>query len=62
MTITETDESGNLWTVTFPPPAAGQVAWAIDTPRNRFIQGETFVARDWFPQIYEIPPEERIAE
>jgi hypothetical protein len=62
MTITLTDQNGNLWTVTFPPPAAGQSHWSIDSPHNRFIQGETFVARDYFPKLYEIPAEERIAE
>lgn len=55
-THTWTDESGNQWRCTF---AAGEprqprritFEQAQRTPANRFIQGETFVARDWFPQL-----------
>lgn len=64
MTVTMTDQSGNLWTLTFPPAAPRQTTWTIEGAlgTNRYIVGETFIARDYFPQTYEIPAEERISE
>jgi hypothetical protein len=56
-THTWTDESGNQWRFTFaageprqPQRVTATIA-AARRPVNRFIQGETFVARDWFPQL-----------
>lgn len=43
--------------VTWPKMVEGQIGWYIDSPHNRRIEGETFIARDWFPEL--IVPDER---
>jgi hypothetical protein len=37
--------------IRFPPMAEGQVGWYLDSPRNGYMEGDNWIARDWFPEL-----------
>ena len=47
--------------ITWPAMAEGQIGWYIDSPYNRLIVGDNWIARDWFPALI-IPDDEPPAE
>ena len=36
--------------VTWPKARPGQTHWSVDSESNRFILGDGWIARDWFPE------------
>lgn len=35
--------------LTLPPHAKDQTHWILDSPNNRYLEGDNWVARDWIP-------------
>lgn len=40
--------------ITLPKVVDGQIGWYLDSPSNRHIQGDGWIARDWMPVAVEL--------
>jgi len=43
--------TSQMFITSFPSMAEGQIGWYLDTPNNRYLEGDNWIARDWFPQL-----------